>query len=80
MELFRYCHHTERRIGESHLELLVYALQTVDGRVQVSDFVALHLELLLEVLNFANMRITFCSVLCLKFILAMRSFSKCISL
>ena len=62
------------RCWENYLELLVYTLQAVDRRVQVSDFVGLHFQLLLKVLNLTNMGVAFRSVLYLKFILSIRRF------
>ncbi len=53
----------------AHLEFLVDALEAVNGAIQRSDFIAPNLELLLEILHFAEMRITFGGVLSLKLVL-----------
>ena len=50
---------------ETYLELLVDALQAIDRCVERADFASPDLQLLLEILNFAEMRIALGSVLCL---------------
>ena len=46
-----------------YLELLVDALQAVDRRVQRPNLVALDLQLLLEILDFTDVRIALSGVL-----------------
>lgn len=59
--------HRNRRSAD--LKLFVDTLQAIDGRIQRADFASADLELLLQILDFAEMRVTLGSVLCLKLVL-----------
>ena len=51
------------------LELLIDTLEAINGCIERADFASADLELLLEILNFAEMRVALGSVLCLMFVL-----------
>ena len=53
----------------TYLELLVDALQAINRRVESADLVALNLQLLLEILDLAGVRITLRCVLRLELVL-----------
>ena len=57
------------RTSETHLELLVDALQAVNRSIQASDLVAANVKLLLEVLHLAQVRVALSGVLRLEFVL-----------
>lgn len=60
---------SDKRKNEAHLELLVNALKAIDGCIECADFAGSDFELLLEILNLAEVRVTLGSVLGLELVL-----------